>query len=315
MGHSETRNYYVLISNLDVAEDGFQLADGVTLRRLMAPFTVFDLAAAGGSGFAEWAVLAAFVPKCRCELESAADAASGPGYGTLDRAWLASVLVGLRGYGAHMCVAYNNHSWREVAGHQARTKDDFAEQLAEEGVEAAVYRSRRALPPMIAGLLDLHVRTWAERDRRTTSFGPEDAEWVRRRFETFNGLAATSPAFRYGLEAAADWRFQTDRRAAVARLWSGVEALFGVKSELVFRLSLLVASLLEARGELRESRYKVVKKLYDQRSKAVHGTEMSDQALDDAMSDSYILLRDLLLRIAERGEMLSERDLERLLTH
>lgn len=313
-GHN-ARNFYVLIAGLQVSEESHKLADGVSLRRLEDPFTVFDLAAAGAAGFHEWAALTAFVGRCWSELESAADASNIPGYDTLNRAWLVSALIGLRGYGGHLCVAHGSYSWRVVAGHQERTGSQFAEQLLEEGPEAAVFRSRRALPAFEAGLLEHNIRMLVERDRMLTAFTAADAAWVREHVETFNQLAAKSQPFRFALEAAVDWRIQRDQRAAVARLWSGIEALFGLKSELVFRLSLLVAAVLDERGDAREKRYKWTRKLYDQRSKAVHGSEMSADALRDAMNGSYTLLRALMLKVIERGAMFTDAEVDRLLTH
>ncbi len=309
------QNFYVLVAGLQVEGDSFQLADGVALRRLQDPFTVFDLAATGVAGFKEWAALTAFVPRCTCEIESAADSSLTPGYDTLNRAWLVAALISLRGFGGHLCVAHASYSWRLIAGHQERTRDIFEAQLREEGPEAAVRRSRRELPPLEAGLLDHSIRTLVERDRRTGTFSAEDAAWVRGHFGAFNSLAAGSNAFRFALEAAVDWRIQRDQRAAIARLWAGIEAIFGIKAELVFRLSLLAASLLEDRGAEREKRYRAVKRLYDQRSKAVHGSELLPEALSDTMNESYALLRSLLLMIIDRGSALTEGDLDRALTH
>lgn len=129
-------------------------------------------------------------------------------------------------------------------------------------MEAAVFKSRRDLPPFSGHLLEFHLHLLVNRDARVDGVGVDDATWISAHFDTFNRLASESAAFRMGLEAAIDWRYAKEPRAAVARLWAGIEALFGISSELVYRISLLSASLLEPRGERRKARFDAVKKLY-----------------------------------------------------
>ena len=137
-----------------------------------------------------------------------------------------------------------------------------------------------------------------------------DAEWIRTRFDTFNRLASDNEAFRFALEAAIDWRFAKEPRSAVARLWGGIEALFGISSELVYRISLYSACLLAERGEARRRKFEEVKRLYGIRSKVVHGEKMEDERISQAMSDSYHLLRDLLLLAVERGKPITIADVD-----
>jgi Apea-like HEPN len=137
-----------------------------------------------------------------------------------------------------------------------------------------------------------------------------DAAWVAEHFETFNHLASKSEPFRLALEAAIDWRFAKEPRLAVGRLWSGIEAVFGVTSELVYRISILCASLLEERGRPRKARFEAVKKLYGLRSKAVHGEPLSENQLVSAMNDSNRLLRQLLLLTIEKGHVLGGEDFD-----
>ena len=140
-------NWYVLAAGLPSLTKRLVLAPGLSVRPLSSELTVFDLAAAGGVGFREWATLEPLVRKCTCEIESAEDSVTSPGYDTLNRAWLASALLVLRGFSQHVCLACSSYSWSTIAGHQARTSDVFRQQLIREGVEAAVYRSERQLPP------------------------------------------------------------------------------------------------------------------------------------------------------------------------
>lgn len=236
--------------------------------------------------------------------------ATTPGYDTLNRAWLASTLLVLRGFTRHLCMACSAYPWNDIAGHQQRTAEVFREQLLAEGPNAAVHDSRRALPQFEGQLLDFHLTLLSNRDARMEAVTPEDAKWVYLHFETLNRLAAESQAFRLALEAAIDWRYAKEARSAVARLWSGIEAMFGITSELVYRLSLLSASLLAARGEQRRAKFDEVKKLYGLRSKVVHGEPLSEEKVGAALNDSYQLLADLLLLTISKGHVLGQSDFD-----
>jgi len=309
---SETHqgNWHVLLMGLPRPKAPLTLAPGLTLVPLESPLSVFDLAAAGAVGFREWAMLEPVSSACACEIEAAKDSDIVPGYDTLNRAWLASALLVLRGFTRHLGIACSSYSWSLIAGHQKRSAQAFQEQVAGEGIDAAIYRPKRDLPPFKGNVLDFHARFLVDRDARTDSVSSDDAAWIAKHFETFNSLASKSEPFRLALEAAIDWRFAKEPRLAVGRLWSGIEAVFGVTSELVYRISILCASLLEERGEPRKARFQAVKKLYGLRSKAVHGEPLPQEQLVLAMNDSHRLLRELLLLTIERGHLLGADDFD-----
>ncbi len=303
-------NWYVLLMGLPRPEAPLTLAPGLSLVPIESPLSVFDLAAVGAVGFREWAVLESISRVCTCEIETAKDSDVLPGYDTLNRAWLASALLVLRGFSRHLGVACSSYSWNLVAGHQKRTSHAFQEQAKREGVEAAISRPKRDLPAFKGNLLDFHARFLIDKDARTDPVSPDDAAWTFSHFGTFNRLASESEAFRLALEAAIDWRYAKEPRLAVGRIWSGIEAVFGVTSELVYRISSLCASLLEERGQPRKARFQAVKKLYNLRSKAVHGEPLPEEQLVSAMNDSSRLLRELLLLTIEKGHVLRVDDFD-----
>jgi len=302
-------NWYILLWNLDIEESFFQLGSGVSIRRLDSSISVFDLAAAGAAGFKEWAMLESFLPGCVSEIETAQDAAVKPGYDTLNRAWLASALLKLKGYNAHLPVACSAYSWNVVARHQERTKSIFEEELKEKGIASAVNSPRRDLPPFEGQLLELHTKFLIPDNTKTTLL-EEDAYWIRNNYETFNSLASESESFRFALAAAVNWQYSSDPRVAIAQLWSGIEAVFGINSELVYRISLLIASLLEPRGVARLTKFEQVRKLYGVRSKAVHGEDLSNVKLTKAMLESFDILSRLLLLNVEKGRPFTQDDFE-----
>jgi hypothetical protein len=303
-------NWYVLVCGLSKPKEPLILASGLSLCSLDNPMSVFDLAAAGAVGFHGWSVLEPVAKACTCEIESAKDSAVVPGYDTLNRAWLASALLVLRGFTRHLCLACSSYSWNLVAGHQKRTSHIFEKQLREEGPEVAVYKSKRELPPFAGNLLDYHLRLLIDSDTRKDSLTKEDLDWIQQHYEVFNRLAAENESFRLALGAAIDWRYAKDARTAIARLWSGIESIFGITSELIFRISLISASLLEEPGEARKTRFRAVKKLYGLRSKAVHGESLPEEKVLSAMNDSFHLLKELLLLTIEKGHVLSNKDFD-----
>jgi hypothetical protein len=136
-------NWYILLAGLPRFETSAVLAPGLGLRPLETPLTVFDLAAAGAVGFKGWAALEQFTPACTAEIESAKDASITAGYDTLNRAWLATALLVLRGFTKLWGVACSGHSWNLIAGHQLRHSEHFRNQVKQEGIEKAVFQPER----------------------------------------------------------------------------------------------------------------------------------------------------------------------------
>lgn len=287
-------NWHVLVAGLRCVPNAVKLAPGVTLQPLSEPISVFDLAAAGAAGFKSWALLEPVASACTCEIASSPIEGSRPGYDTLNRAWLASSLLVLRGFTKHLALACSSYSWNQIAGHQRRTSNN----------------SNGDLPQFVGHILDFHLNVVVNSDARTDYVSPDDIQWISGRFDSFNDMASNSDSFRFALESSIDWRFTKDCRSAIARLWSGIEAIFGISSELVYRISLLSASLLAPRGARRREKFQEVKKLYGLRSKAVHGAKLSDENMAVALNGSFRLLADLLLLAIERGQALTQDDFD-----
>jgi hypothetical protein len=145
---------------------------------------------------------------------------------------------------------------------------------------------------------------------RTGAVSAEDAAWISTHFDVFNKIAAENLAFRFALEAAFNWRFAKDPRTAVAQIWSGIEAIFGISSELVYRISTISASLLAERGDARKAKFEEVKDLYGLRSKIVHGGSLADEKVLDAINGSFELLNDLLILSINKGRALKAADFD-----
>lgn len=126
----------------------------------------------------------------------------------------------------------------------------------------------------------------------------DDETWLNSHFETAKQLLA-KPAFQTAVHSLASFHWHTHPRAQLALIWSGIESIFGIESELVFRVSLYTARFLAPDDQ--SERLKIfgnVKKLYKQRSAAVHGSDMKGDS-KNAVRESAAVLRRLVRRCAE----------------
>jgi hypothetical protein len=139
--HPSSGSWNVLVCGLLVAGESFELGSSLTLRRITSPLSIFDLAAAGAQGFREWATLEPFAPLVTAEIDSPINAATLPGYDALNKCWLVSALLVIRGFARHICPAVSGYSWNFIAGHQKRTSPAFKEQLIDEGPQKGCLRA------------------------------------------------------------------------------------------------------------------------------------------------------------------------------
>lgn len=123
----------------------------------------------------------------------------------------------------------------------------------------------------------------------------EEAVWVARNFGAARSLLR-EPSFQAAVHALASYRWHSLPRARLALLWSGIEGLFSIETEVVFRLSLYIARFLWPDDEQsRRSLFINVKKLYKSRSAAVHGGKLKEDP-DVIVHRAAELLRTLLFR-------------------
>lgn len=139
----------------------------------------------------------------------------------------------------------------------------------------------------------------------------EDFRWAFSKALVMGDLLEV-PRFRLAVEALTTHPHLLSPRMMVASIWSGIEALMDISQELTFRLALSVASLLEPRGEQRYERYRQTKKLYEVRSKAVHGGELDEVAILQHVIESRKLLSALICHMLDARKVLSREDIERI---
>jgi hypothetical protein len=119
----------------------------------------------------------------------------------------------------------------------------------------------------------------------------QDISWISQHFSTARDLLEQRK-FLNAVHCLATYHWHSLPNAQLALLWSGIEGLFDINSELVFRLSLYIARFLEGDNEeKRKTTFNNVKKLYNFRSSAVHGSGKNANH-DESVYDSAQLLID-----------------------
>jgi hypothetical protein len=136
----------------------------------------------------------------------------------------------------------------------------------------------------------------------------DDSRWIADHFASARHLL-DNERFQTAVHCLASFRWHSMPRVQLAVLWAGIEGMFGANSEIRFRISLYIARFLHPQEH--ESRRKVfdaVKKLYDSRSAAVHGSKIAADP-SSAVSHSQTILCQLIRRCAELKALPDEKEL------
>lgn len=149
----------------------------------------------------------------------------------------------------------------------------------------------------------------AKRLGASTAVEEADLEWVGYNLFKFAQLLEI-PSFRLAVESLTTHQHQTSDRMMIAMLWSGIEGLFNIHSELSFRLAIYISVVIEPAGPNRKAAYQELKKLYGTRSKAVHGAKLSSQQTEKHILDVRAILSRLICKFIEEGEVFSEERIE-----
>lgn len=142
-----------------------------------------------------------------------------------------------------------------------------------------------------------------------TQIDASDLGWVRNNLGKVLELNKQT-RFSTALDALCSYLHTERDRMKAAQLWVGIEAIFEVQFEISYRLPLLAALMLEPRGPECKQLRNHVKKLYNERSKAIHGQEFKN-AKDHVQAVRQLLAR-LLTKIIEDGHLPSKEDFDDL---
>jgi len=135
----------------------------------------------------------------------------------------------------------------------------------------------------------------------------EEATWLESNIVGARSLL-DSQGFETAIHCLATCRWHSLPRVQLAVLWAGIESLFRIESEIGFRLSLYSARFLEPDDRVEQSKvFANVKRLYRQRSAAVHGSNVKDNLNAEVSESATLLLR--LLRRCVQNKALPETDM------
>ena len=135
-----------------------------------------------------------------------------------------------------------------------------------------------------------------------------DITWMRENFSIARDLLQKDK-FRNAVHCLATYHWHSLAQAQLALLWSGIEGIFEINSELVFRLSLYISSFLERDDkEKRIEIFNMVKNLYKQRSKAVHGSGKINDS-KQAVESSVQLLQKIIIQCINSKDLPDQKKL------
>ncbi|MBV1928756.1 MAG: hypothetical protein KUG81_04515 [Gammaproteobacteria bacterium] len=136
----------------------------------------------------------------------------------------------------------------------------------------------------------------------------EEAKWVSTHFYDAQQMLEND-SFQMAVHCLASYRWHSMPRIKMAVIWAGIEGIFGASSEIRFRISVYTARFLYPdETDARQTVFEAVKKLYNTRSQAVHGTKIKGD-IATAVDESADILRKLLVRCIETKSMPNENDL------
>lgn len=132
--------------------------------------------------------------------------------------------------------------------------------------------------------------------------------WVKERWRITHKLTKSHAEFELAVAALDSAQFVQQSALGLVSIWAALEALFSPShTELSFRVSALISAYLEEPGAARLARQKSIAKLYTKRSAAAHGKPSHDQ---QNLLDSINLLREVLIKMLDDGRVPSKVELE-----
>lgn len=136
-------------------------------------------------------------------------------------------------------------------------------------------------------------------------------EWVKSVWPRTAELIKKSSSFNTALRAADACTVRGRPASALLMVWGALEELFAPsRAELRFRVSAHIAAYLEPAGSKRLAMFKSVASLYNERSKAAHSAKDAEVG---HLIQSFVILRNALVRMIEDGVVPKQTDFEQLL--
>ncbi len=127
----------------------------------------------------------------------------------------------------------------------------------------------------------------------------DDKGWICNHYAAAHGLLAND-SFSTAVHAMASYQWHSMPRVQLAIIWSGIESLFQVSTEISFRISLYIANFLsDGNKEAAQELFEHTRKLYNARSASVHGGKIKGN-IESLVSESAALLNRIIRKCAEK---------------
>ena len=140
----------------------------------------------------------------------------------------------------------------------------------------------------------------------------EQLEWARTNIDSFHSLMS-DPKFITSLLSYTNSHHLFGYRPRIMQMWSGIESLFNVSSEISRTVALYSSLMLEKENvDARYACFKRIKKDYDARSRVVHGGVSNESALEEAYRRASEILAALLARCVELARVPTPEELDRV---
>jgi hypothetical protein len=265
---------YILLSGLDISAD-ISLTENVKLLPADTSHLDFNTAMSTCSNPEDIAVVAAFIPRITAQFEINAPTAKELATHAWNSSWDALILSAI----FHTEISFNLQS------------DTEANSISAEANLRATNHHFRGLT-----------------QASPYKFTDNDVTWVTTHFSDAR-LLLDKEKFQTAVHCLASYRWHSMPRIKMAVLWAGIEGLFGASSEIRFRISLYIARFLHPNdSEARKAKFELVKKLYNSRSSAVHGSKVKGD-LAQSVELSAALLNNLVRQTIINKALPSEEDL------
>lgn len=156
--------------------------------------------------------------------------------------------------------------------------------------------------------LEIESRYFSLEASEGTVITPDRLYWVTEHWSTAIELRENHAELRLAMDALDRGQFIPNYALTIVSLWAALEALFSpAKTELRFRVSVLIASYLKEPGKERQKLHKRIMRLYEDRSAAAHGLAKSNP---NALLETFELLRQVILKMIGEHHVPSKEELE-----
>jgi hypothetical protein len=286
----ESGYLYGGISGIRLAVGSFALGEGVELRQtychlLSANMMAFAHPRPEGYHPAPWkAARGGFGYDIEVEIRAPAQTTLGKSFDAKEIIWWIAALLRLARFPSLSVPVISNYSFRDIPNSKGEP----------------------TLTPF-----ETEGRFFVSPEGADCTVDADQLTWIADKWCSAGHLLNGNPKFYSAFKAFDSATVRGRASASMLALWGGLEQLFAPSAgELRFRVAALLASYLQEPGSSRLEFYKTILKLYNERSVAAHTAQ--DVAMGPLV-ETYIIMRNALVRMIDEGSVPTQSDLESLL--